>query len=446
MPKTEPDEQEKLGAPSVPEALADIEGGEHNLIPFDPERQHVRVIFPLWKNSMPSVAFPEFVRIYLDGMPVAYKQWTAGPIADNDLFIDVAVEAVVNVQGRRVLHYQAHNWSGDPDNPEQSETEVITIDTRSPSLASPDSRLRVPDEVSRPNQLTAYYLDHNEDCLRVQVPRYDSPAPGDYIVWSWGVGPGDLKEDGAIDLDESNYNSPLLIFIPGELIRQREDGLRYVSYRVRDRAGNPSQYSAFVELDVAATPIPRTLPWPAIEKASGTGEQQALDPLQAQSGVVVEVPETAVIYPRERAWVQWGEPGELGAYRADLPMGGGQRRYQIPMKPVAAHIGRTLSVQYFVVEENGSEIGSVRRRLQVQTIPSNRLPTVQCNGLSGGNLSYRTVAAEGAILKMSAWPLMSTDHWILLTMTGIGSSGQDSVLNVINKRAVTDQEVIGGIG
>lgn len=184
MPKTEPDEREKLGAPSVPEALADIEGGDHNLIPFDPERQHVRVVFPLWKNSMPSEAFPEFVRIYLDGMPVAYKQWTAGPIADNDLFIDVAVETVVNVQGRRVLHYEAKNWSGDPGNPLQSETEVITIDTRPPRLASPDSRLQVPDEVSRPNQLTAYYLERNEDRLRVQVPRYDSPAPGDHIVWS----------------------------------------------------------------------------------------------------------------------------------------------------------------------------------------------------------------------------------------------------------------------
>ena len=440
------DAEEKLGAPSVPDVLPDIEGGEKNLVPVDPGRQHLKVTFPLWKNSLPSIAFPESVRMFLDGAEVAYKVWTAGPIESSDLFVEIPLDKVLNVHGVRVLHYEALNWSGDPENPEASDTEIITVDTRAPLLASPDSRLSIPSAVLPPSQLTAYYLDRNEDRLRVTVPVFATPAPGDRIVWYWGRSPGDLDEGGFLELDEQNYTDLLVLSIPGELIRGRGDGLRSVSYRVLDRAGNPSAYSDYVELDVAATPIPRLLPWPSTDKATGAGEQQVLDPLQASSGVVVEIPQTAVIYPPERAWVQWGEPGQVGAHRVDQPISPGQRRYQIPMRPVAAHIGRTLWVRYYVIDEDGNEIPSVPRKLQVQTLPVNRLPTVQCNGLSGGNLSYRTVAPEGAILKMTTWPLMTTDHWLMITMTGMGSNGLDSVLPVISKRAVTEQEVIGGIG
>ncbi|MNQ88443.1 hypothetical protein D3C85_1037030 [compost metagenome] len=116
------------------------------------------------------------------------------------------------------------------------------------------------------------------------------------------------------------------------------------------------------------------------------------------------------------------------------------------MGSVAAHIGKTLWVRYYVVTVDNDELGSEPRKLHIQTLPVNRLPTVQCNGLSGGNLSYKSVAPEGAILKMTTWPLMTTDHWIMITMTGIGAGGLDSVFPVISKRVVTGQEVIGGIG
>ena len=92
MSGIEAEEQEKLGAPRVPEALEDIVGGQKNLIPFDPGRRHLRVTFALWQNSMPSIAYPEFVRMHLDGQEVGYKEWTVHPISDDDLFIDIPVE------------------------------------------------------------------------------------------------------------------------------------------------------------------------------------------------------------------------------------------------------------------------------------------------------------------------------------------------------------------
>jgi len=134
----------------------------------------------------------------------------------------------------------------------------------------------------------------------------------------------------------------------------------------------------------------------------------------------------------------------LGHWIADQAITPGQLRFSIPMKSVAAYIGKALWVSYGVMDDAGKEWPSMRRKLQVVNLSG--LPTVQCNGLSGGSLSLRTVAATGAILKLNKWPLMTTDQWILLTMTGVGSGGQDSVFEVIRKRALTDQEVIGGIG
>ena len=48
-------------------------------------------------NSMPSIAYPEFVRMHLDGQEVGYKEWTVHPISDDDLFIDIPVDKVFNV-------------------------------------------------------------------------------------------------------------------------------------------------------------------------------------------------------------------------------------------------------------------------------------------------------------------------------------------------------------
>lgn len=428
--------------------LPPIEGGEDNLLPKDAWLSPLRVEFELWSDHSTRPGAFDRVQLIWDGdeaNPVDEKQFD-GPFTEEDLaelWLQVPVSRLS--EGVHTISYMVWSWNQSPI-PRVSDPVNVTIDKSPPTLGSADSRLSIPGAVLPPQQLTAYYLERNEDRLRVVVPVFETPAPGDHIVWYWGERPGDLNEGGFLDLDEHNYTLPMQIFIPGELIRRRGDGWRYVSYRVWDRAGNPSPYSDYVELDVAATPIPRTLPWPTIENASGVSEQQILDPLQASSGVVVEIPHDAVIYPPERAWVQWGEPGLVGAHRVDQPISPEQRRYQIPMRPVAAHIGKTLWVRYYVIDEDDNEIPSVPRKLQVQTLPVNRLPTVQCNGLSGGNLSYSSVASTGAILRLATWPLMTTDHWIMITMTGIGSSGRDSVFYAINKRAVTGQEVIGGIG
>jgi hypothetical protein len=76
--------------------------------------QPLKVTFPLWQNSMPSVAFPERVRIFLDDDEVADKEWTVHPIQPEDLFVNIPVVELEKRQGALVLRYDALNWAGDP--------------------------------------------------------------------------------------------------------------------------------------------------------------------------------------------------------------------------------------------------------------------------------------------------------------------------------------------
>lgn len=425
-----------------PAPLSNIEGGETNLLHrtawSDPSNP-LKVCFDAWENSQPSVQDPESIQILLGDVEIGSKEWTA-PIHPDDLYVAIGEDRLP--PGVHELRYIVTIWSGTPH---ESDSLTITIDKTPPVLATA-SELVFPTQVLPPNKLTARYLETNSDQVEIGVPEHTPARPWDRITWYWGATPGNLEKGCVIELDDKNYSDPVVFAIAGDLIRNRGDGWRYAWYQVQDRAGNESLRSEPVELDVAATPIPRTLPWPTVERAVGEGEMQTLDPMLGSTGVVVEVPQEAVVYPGEQLWVQWGATGTLGAIQVKLPISPGQRRYQIEMKSVAAHIGKTLPISYVVIDDKKQEHPSIRRQLTVQTIPVNRLKAVKCDGLSGGNLSYRTVAPEGARLTLDTWPLMTTDHWVMITMTGVNASGQDSVFEAVRKRAVTDQEVIGGIG
>lgn len=426
-----------LPEPCVDGVLDNVPGGEPNLLPEAKTHDDLKVWFELWEHSNPMLG-DESVELFFDDVSVDIRSWRGAPIEASDRFVTLPKQRLRGNDGQHGLSYKVTAYN---DGTDVSSELVITLDTIAPLLA-PSSQLQFPSEVLPPNQLTAWYLER-DDQLQAKLPVYTDPKPGDHIVWYWGESPGDLNQGDVINLDHLNYLDPVIITVSGELIRDRGDGWRYVSYKVWDRAGNPSVQSEPVELDVAATPIPRELPWPSVENASGTGGRQTLNPLQFTSGAIVEIPDTAGINPGEKVWVQWGDPDSVGEYRTTPAIPLVSRRYPIPMKSIAAYIGKTLPVSYVVIDAQDEEWPSAILSLTVQSIPSEKFPTVQCNGLSGGRLSVSSVAAEGAKLTIDTWPLMTTDHWIMIRMTGIGSP---DTFEAIRKRAVTDQEVIRGIG
>lgn len=428
--------------PEVEGLLGDVPDGEPGLLPELLTRTDLKVWFTIPPFSDPMLNEEKY-ELFVDDQTdaIATRYWTT-PIADSDRFLVLPSQWLRNSDGSHRFYYKTTIYNGAQN---YSFDLVMTLDTRPPVLAT-NSEPDFPSDVLPPYELDADYLENNGDKVDASLPKYATPRPWDCITWYYGTTPASMEVGGVIELDDKNHADPVVLTLTGDFLRSRPDGRWYVDYSVQDRARNLSVRSESVALDVAVTPIPRSMPWPSVEEASSPGEQQTLDPMLAPRGVVVKVPDEAVFLKGERPWVQFGDPATVGACRVTDPIISGQRRFQIDMQNVSAYIGKTLTVTYGVMDKHGEQHDSTPRALQVQTLPVSRLKPVLCEGLSGGNLSYAMVGQQGARLTLEKWPLISTYHWIMITMTGVATSGQNSTHVTVAKRAVTDQEVFGGIG
>jgi hypothetical protein len=221
------------------------------------------------------------------------------------------------------------------------------------------------------------------------------------------------------------------------LIRDRGDGKRYVSYQVQDRAGNSSAYSASVELDVAATPIPRRLPPSKVSGASGGTSSGVLNPSNAVNGVTVTVPPEAVIYEGEGVFVQWAEPGAVGAFRTETPMTPGSRDYKIPKDNMAQHLGKTIPVKYEVFEPGVDEPHSSESySLRVEELSG--LPNAQCDKVSGGKLSLASLTTGYADFTLGSWTFMATEQYLTVSVKGVDSNSQSLEIPVLTETPVPE--------
>ncbi|NWL23408.1 hypothetical protein [Pseudomonas umsongensis] len=429
--------------PEIIGMLDDKPGGEPGLLPVALTGADLKVWFTIPRYSDPTKGQEKY-ELFVDNdtAAIATRYWDT-PITDSERYLELPATWMRSNDGQHRLYYQTTIYNGSED---LSFDLAITLDGTEPVLAS-DNKAIFPDAVLPPNKLTDDYLQNHQDALKVDIPAYLNPRPWDRITWYWQDRPGNPVVGGVIELDDTHYGDPVVLTIPGSFIRAKGDDWRYVRYEVRDRAGNLSRPSEFVEVEVDATPIPRSLPWPSIEKAIGNTEVQTINPLNVISGAVVVIPDTADLYPNEDVWVHWGEEGSVGEYPPTQPLPPGSRRYAIPMPSIAAYIGKTIPVSYYVTDGTGGEFPSVSRKLKVQTVPSSSYPLLECEGLSGGNLSVKNVDPAGAKLQLGTWVLMTEDQWIRITMTGINNAtGQESVHEVIPKRQLREEEVTQGIG
>lgn len=430
-----------------PAPLADVDGGERNLLHrsawSDPDNP-LKVMLKPWYDGgdPPDGPWTEQVDVFLDDDEsniIGSREWDL-PMDLDDYYVPISADRLPS--GTHTLSFIMTNFVGTPD---RSHPFTVTVDKSPPTLAA-DSKLIFPSEVLPPNHISAAYLadPENNDQVLAGIPRHTEPRPGDHIIWYWGERPSELNQGGKVDIDPDNPDS-FVITVPGDLIRERGDGWRYVSYRAWDRAGNESLISDPAAIEVAATPIPRSLPWPSVENASGTGEEQALDPLEAKTGGFVNIPPDAVIHPGEQVWVQWGEPGTVGACKVEAPVSSDPRCYAIPMSSVAAHIGKTLSVSYGVIDGNGKEWPSDTRRLKIQTLSATVFPTVQCRQARGNQLPLVDVPPGGAELALDYWVMMTTDQWLMINITA-AVGGEERLFTALDKRPVTEEEINEGIG
>ena len=422
-----------------PEPLGDVSGGEPNLLHrsawSDPANPLKVMLEPWYEEDPPGGPYTERVDVFLDDDEsniIGFREWDL-PMGPDDYYVPISADRLPS--GTHALSFIMTNFLGTPA---RSHPFTVTVDKTPPILAT-ISKLDFPREVLPPNKLTARYLEQNNDELKANLPGYTDPRPWDRITWYWGRSPGNQDQGGVIELDDQNYANPIVVTISADLIRDRGDGLRYVWYQVEDRAGNPSRPSESVELDVAATPIPRTLPPVRVKEAQGGASGGSLDPFAAFNGVTVIIPPDAVIHDGEGVFVQWAEEGSVGAYRTDTPNPADSRDYKIPKDKIAQHLGKTIPVYYEVFEPDIVEPHkSNNYSLQVKELTG--LPTIQCDKVSGGQLSLGRIAEGGhASFTLGSWTFMAVDQFLRVEVRGVNNSGQELIIPVLN-----DEPVPGG--
>jgi len=419
--------------PIVEVALPDIEDGETNLLPVSATLRDLKVTFEMWTDSYPELN-PETLTLFWDGGYLAEKTWYA-PIDPDDLFLMVPQSRLG--EGEHVIYYNVAIFNGENLD---SEPLTITIDKTRPLLNLNEQLLFPPDIIS--GGVTDQYLEDNGEVL-AEIPEYREIKPGDILTWFWDRSPSSREEVAYKTLSADDIGKPLTISFGEDMIRRRDDGDRYAYYRIEDRAGNPSDYALPVTLKVAATPVSRDYPWPDIDKSQGSNQLVELVPEAVALGATVIVQDVEM-KPGEVLWVQWGEPGELGAYRTSTPTSGDNHRYAIPSEHIGPHIGAQLPVRYEAVGAGGTFPSQVRL-VAVQKLNTDQLPTIRCEGVLGGDLSLKRIPDSGVPLTLETWTLMATTQRVRIDVTGINAASQPVQRTVLNNHAVTAMELINGI-
>ncbi len=421
-----------------PEPLADVPGGEPNLLHrsawSDPVNPLKVMLKPWYDDDLPGGPYTERVDVFLDDDErniIGFRVWDL-PMDPDDYYVPISADNLPS--GTHTLSFTMTNFVGTPA---LSFPFTVTIDKTPPVLAA-SSQLIFPAEVLPPNKLTARYLELNNDEVKANLPMYTSPRPWDQITWYWGPSPGTQDRGDIIELDDQNYSDPVVVTIKGDLIQNRGDGWRYVWYEARDRAGNVSLRSEPVELDIDATPIPRTLPPSKVREASGGASSGVLSPFDAVNGVTVVIPPDAVIYDGEGVFVQWADPDAVGAFRTDIPTPAGSRDYKIPNNKIAQHLGKTIPVKYEVFEPGIAEPhNSNNYNLRVEELTG--LPIIQCDKVSGGRLSLGSMAdGEYASFTLERWTFMAIDQYLTVEVRGVNSGNQEVRVPVLTESPVPE--------
>lgn len=409
-----------LPKPEVYGLFPDRPGSETNLLPEALTRVDLKFWFTVPSLSNPTLA-KETVELYFDGSPdrVAYREWTR-PIVDTDRYVELPQAWLRSHDGEHKFYYIVTIYNGTS---EQSHELVMTVDTVAPTLANP-SKLGLPSAVLPPNKLTALYLEQNSDQLKANLSAYTTPKAWDRIFWFWGTTPGNTEQGGVIELTNLDFANPVVITVPGDLIRDRNNGLRYMAYEIQDRAGNMSPRSDPVELDVAVSFIPRNLLPPKVKNAGESPSSGILKPGDAVNGATAFILPEADVRDGESVIVQWAEKDSPGSYRADTPITPGSREYHIPSERVRYHIDRTLTVGYEVYEPGFDDPHTSRLyNLQVERLTGT--PTVQCDQVTGGQLKVGSIADGGqANFSLERWTHMGTEQFLRVSVIGADRNTQ----------------------
>ena len=291
MPRTLVEQELELVAPDVKVAIHDED--DFGLIENKYLDKPVTLDFPVWPGARPGYLYA----LHWDGATQAEKK----AIQDNEqpgdpLTLDIPVSLLV--AGTHTLQYAAIN----PESLIKNESHIFPVIIDKTPAGDPElSAILFPPEIQ--DGLTLAELTKLGGQLVGQVAGYTGMAKHDTVQTYWGArsGPTATVTETDMGLDR------VAVTFDRAFLDSVGEGENQVTYKVIDRAGNPSIDSNPVTVTLKLKEIPDNLPAPIIDPAV----MPLIDYAEAQAGVQVDIPH----YPGAQAYdliqLFWGDNNSL---------------------------------------------------------------------------------------------------------------------------------------
>ena len=351
----------QLDAPTIPVAL---EGG---LIPIEHYGSPIIVNFPVWPSAEDGYTY----QLVFDDVRVPPEK----PILESDkpgdvLNVDIPVELLV--EGFHTVAYRVYSPNTEIEN--FSATTQIQIDKTAPG-APELAPILLPQEVQ--DGLTSDELEAMNNVLPGRIAGYTGMAAGDVIRTYWGTVEG---PEVVVDANDMGLKRVMVDF-PRVLLEQIGDGQHAVHYRVTDLAGNVSQDSEKVTVELKLSVV-TPLPLPTILEA----ENDILDPANAPNGATVVIADSANLRQGDTVNLSWNGPNGSDQKEKSITQDDAGKALSVVFARalVDANDGQTVAVSYQVIRANGtsqdSEVYSVRV-MSASVLPAPTMDTVQEDGV-----------------------------------------------------------------
>ncbi|MGY2221913.1 hypothetical protein ACW9IK_04405 [Pseudomonas gingeri] len=203
----------------------------------------------------------------------------------DDVFpIEVDVPAELMGPG---VHRLSYRVDGNIIGTSHSFVAAINYDQTQPNQGNPGGELVFDDEV-RQNGITEAYLNTHHGATAL-VPRWSDVKTEDEVIYYWSP-TAHLGRVDVLSITRAHASgAPIEVTFPEADIRAHGSGIRYASYRLRDRAGNIGPFcDPPSQINVSLNTLPIRLPRPDVPLADSDG---VIDLADARAPTVVVIPE-----------------------------------------------------------------------------------------------------------------------------------------------------------
>jgi hypothetical protein len=263
------------------------------LLPISVLSQPVRVDLQVWDAASPDDTY----QLLWDGGLIGVEKTILNTEEPGDpIFLEIPIDVLT--EGIFSLAYRTTNIeNGATDDSGSVRVEVDLTPPGRPLLGA----MEFPPEIQ--GGLTSAELTQLGDQLVAEVSSYTGMAKHDVVQTYWGSTEG---PSATVTSDDMGLQKVLITF-SRSFLEALGDGEEPVRYYVTDRAGNRSQPSSSVLIQLLLEDIPSNFPAPIIDDAVGP----LIDYSEARAGVNLDIPHYTGAAAFDRITVIWGNGNRM---------------------------------------------------------------------------------------------------------------------------------------